>query len=133
MITKKCKICGTEFQAKNQKGTFCSDKCKGKSFRVNEKKKKSDYLKWQKQNFIDEMKNEIQLLNRVIQDKDITINNFQKEYNNLYEKHILSSTNLKVTNSALKFENELLVQQKGELEIMVNRYKNEIIKLRKSK
>jgi hypothetical protein len=133
MITKKCKICETEFEAKNEKGTFCSDKCRAQSFRNNEKKKMNDFLKSKKDNLIIEQINELQILKRIVNDKDITINNFQIEYNNLYKNHILTSTNLNVANSALKFENELLVQQKEEVEIKLSRYKREIIKLRKTK
>jgi hypothetical protein len=33
MITKKCKICGTEFQTKNNKGTYCSNKCRSQAYR----------------------------------------------------------------------------------------------------
>jgi hypothetical protein len=36
-ITKKCSTCGNEFTAKNDKGTYCSDKCRAKAYRTREK------------------------------------------------------------------------------------------------
>jgi hypothetical protein len=36
-ITKNCTICGNEFTAKNDKGMYCSNKCRAKAFRNREK------------------------------------------------------------------------------------------------
>jgi hypothetical protein len=36
-ITKNCTICGNEFIAKNDKGMYCSNKCRAKAFRNREK------------------------------------------------------------------------------------------------
>ncbi len=36
-ITKNCSTCGNEFTAKNDKGTYCSDKCRAKAYRTREK------------------------------------------------------------------------------------------------
>jgi hypothetical protein len=37
-ITKKCSTCGNEFTAQNDKGTYCSDKCRAKAYRTREKR-----------------------------------------------------------------------------------------------
>lgn len=41
MIKKYCKECEAEFTPKNQKGTFCSAKCRQKDYR----KRMSDFIK----------------------------------------------------------------------------------------
>jgi len=33
MLTKKCKICGNEFQANNNKAIYCTGKCRSQAFR----------------------------------------------------------------------------------------------------
>lgn len=132
MITKKCSICGTEFQTKNDKGTFCSSKCKSKSFRMNEKKKIKDYQKWEKANFVTELKNEIQNLKLIVNEKDITIFNWKKAYEENEKKLNSQLINLTIINNSLTFEKEQLHIENEELTKKNDMLRRKIHKIKNS-
>jgi phenylalanyl-tRNA synthetase alpha subunit len=44
-INKKCTVCGKEFEAKNEKGTYCSNSCRVKAYRIRTKEEKQELEK----------------------------------------------------------------------------------------
>jgi hypothetical protein len=129
MITKKCKICGTEFQTKNEKGIYYSSKCKSKAFRKNEKKKINNFLKSKKDNLINEQSLDIQHLKRIVQEKNLFINDFQIEYKKLYNNYLTTISNHTDERYKLDTENEQLQLQNKELNAKNIRYRKKIIEL----
>lgn len=64
MIIKKCKICGTEFEAKSNRACYCSDECKKEGEKISKQKRNKkyyeknklkgyDYNKWNKKQLED--------------------------------------------------------------------------------
>jgi len=131
MITKKCKICGKEFQTMNDKGTYCSNACKSKAFRLRRKKIRRNLEKEEKDELIINQKHEIDLLNYVINNKNEKINEFQTALNNNYAEYQINISNMKFENNLLEIKINHLKKRNEELEGEIEKYKVRIKELKK--
>lgn len=67
MTIKKCKICGTEFEAKSNRACYCSDECKAigqKEINKRKNDKRKEYLKMKNKEWNDNNKEYRKKLNK---------------------------------------------------------------------
>jgi hypothetical protein len=117
MKPKKCKVCKTEFVPKNDKGMYCSGKCRSMAYRKNmkvriekyhiendAKRKLEDHIF--NQNFeIKRLTEEINKGNKIIENLNMQIIDKSIDYKNLtflFEQQKNENSNLQKQNDELK-------------------------------
>ena len=84
MTIKKCKICGTEFEAKSNRACYCSDECKAigqKEINKRKNDKRKEYLKMKNKEWNDNNKEYRKELNKKWNDNN---KEYRKELNKEY-------------------------------------------------
>ena len=83
-MIKKCKICGTEFEAKSNRACYCSDECK----KEGRKRKNYDNNKWNREHTFESNK-----FNRLNPDKANKFNRLNPDKANKWNKEQLDDAN----------------------------------------
>ena len=97
MIMKKCKICGTEFEAKSNRACYCSDKCKKDGERKIEHER---YLKRKEEGY------DFNKFNRLNPDKANKWNKSEKGIiNNIFNKREKRKNNKQFCGEDIQLDN----------------------------